>query len=166
MRARICLLVSVVLGLASAGAHAENLVDSLGVFVYPAEGQDAEQQGKDDYECFAWAKQQTGYDPMNPPEVVAQAADQGPDGARLKGAARGAAGGAIIGEIADDDAGKGAAIGATVGTLRGGRQSRLERQAQSEQAEQAATQQQSAMADQFRGAYATCMEARKYSVNY
>lgn len=166
MRIGKCVLAVSVLGLGIAAAHAQNLVDSLGVYVYPAEGQDSEQQSKDDYECFAWAKQQTGYDPMNPPEVVAQAPDQGPSGARLKGAARGAAGGAIIGEIADDDAGKGAAIGATVGAMRSGRQDRLQRQAQSEQAEQAASQQQSAMANQFRSAYATCMEARKYSVNY
>lgn len=152
--------------LASGVAYSESLSKSLNIIVYPAEGQDADQQGKDDYECFTWAKEQTGYDPMNPPEVVAQAPDQGPNGSRLKGAARGAAGGAIIGEIADDDAGKGAAIGATVGAMRSGRQDRQARQAQAQQAEQAAQQQSAANANQFKGAYATCMEARKYTVSY
>jgi len=159
-------LLLIALALTASAVHAESLTKSLGIIIYPAEGQEAEQQGKDDYECFAWAKGQTGYDPMNPPEVVAQAPDQGPSGARLRGAARGAAGGAIIGEIADDNASDGAAIGATVGAMRAGRQDRQARQAQAQQAEQAAQQQQAANADQFKGAYAACMEARNYSVNY
>jgi len=159
-------LTLLALALVSGAAHSESLTDSLGIFVYPAEGQDAGQQGKDDYECFAWAKGQTGYDPMNPPEVVAQAPNQGPSGARLRGAARGAAGGAIIGEIADDNASDGAAIGATVGAMRVGRQDRQAGQAQSQQAEQAADQQETANANGFKRAYATCMGARKYSVNY
>jgi pyruvate/2-oxoglutarate dehydrogenase complex dihydrolipoamide acyltransferase (E2) component len=166
MKPEYFVLLLTMLGLASGAAYSESLSKSLGIIVYPAEGQDAEQQGRDDYECFSWAKDQTGYDPMNPPEVVAEAPDQGPSGARLRGAARGAAGGAIVGEIADDNASDGAAIGATVGAMRAGRQDRQSRQAQAQQAEQAAQQQAAASADHFKGAYATCMEARRYAVNY
>lgn len=32
--------------------------------IYPAEGQSQEQLDKDKYECYTWAKQQTGFDPM------------------------------------------------------------------------------------------------------
>ena len=147
-------------------ASAATLASSMGIFTYPTQGQAPEQQSQDDYECFTFAKGQTGYDPMNPPQVVAQAPDQGPSGARLAGAARGAAGGAIIGEIAGNDAGKGAAIGATLGVMRGGRQARQQKQQQAQQAEQAAQQQMAGMENTFKNAYGACIEARGYSVKY
>ena len=34
-------------------------------FVYPNKGQSAQQTEQDKYACYEWAKQQTGYDPMN-----------------------------------------------------------------------------------------------------
>ncbi len=145
---------------------AATLASSMGIFTYPTQGQAPEQQSADDYQCFTFAKGQTGYDPMNPPQVVAQAPDQGPSGARLAGAARGAAGGAIIGEIADNDAGKGAAIGATLGAMRAGRADRRRRSQQAQQAEQAAQQQMSGMENTFKNAYGACIEAKGYSVKY
>ena len=33
------------------------------VFVYPKNGQNAEQQSKDRYECYRWAADQSGFDP-------------------------------------------------------------------------------------------------------
>ncbi len=35
--------------------------------IYPAQGQTQEQTEKDKYECYAWAKQQSGFDPMQQP---------------------------------------------------------------------------------------------------
>ena len=32
--------------------------------VYPAKGQSQEQTDRDKFECYTWAKQQTGFDPM------------------------------------------------------------------------------------------------------
>ena len=32
--------------------------------IYPAKGQSQEQMEKDKFECYTWAKQQTGFDPM------------------------------------------------------------------------------------------------------
>src|ERR1044072_4769162 len=67
--------------------------------VYPAKGQSSAQQSKDDAECYAWAKQNTGIDPA----AVASAAppqQTGPavgGGERARGALRGAAGGAACG---------------------------------------------------------------------
>lgn len=63
--------------------------------------------------CFTWAKNQTGIDPLNPPKVQADQVEKGPDGSTINGAAAGAAIGAIAG-----DTGKGAAIVAVVGGLR------------------------------------------------
>ncbi len=36
----------------------------LGLLAYPAKGQSADKQTKDQTECYAWAKDQTGFDPM------------------------------------------------------------------------------------------------------
>ena len=148
------------------GAQAENLASSMGIFIYPASGQSAEQQSKDDYECFMFAKGQTGYDPMNPSQVVAQAPEKGASGARAGGALRGAAAGALIGEIASDDAGKGAAIGATLGVLSGGSRARRAQAEQTKQAQQSATQQNAAIQNTFKNAYGACIEARGYSAKY
>ena len=147
-------------------ATAGSLVSSMGVYVYPAQNQTAEKQSQDDYECFGWAKEQSNYDPMNPPEVVAEAPDQGPSGARLRGAARGAAAGAVVSEITDNDTSDAMAGGAAVGAMRAGRRDRRQRQENAEQAEVAADQQESENANQFKGAYAACIEARGYSVKY
>lgn len=150
----------------AAGAHASSLVASMGIFAYPAKGQTAEQQSKDDYECFDWAKGQTGYDPMNPSQpVAATAPQQQPSGERLKGALRGAAGGAIIGEVTGNDAGDGAAVGATLGTLRGGRDARQQQAEAAQQAEQSVQQQSSAQTNQFKSAYGACMGGRGYTLN-
>jgi len=136
------------------------LSTSLGMVVFPAKGQTAQQQSQDEGECYAWSKGQTGVDPMAPPPAPAQAAAQpaqqapAADGSRLRGAARGAAAGAIIGEVASDDAGKGAAIGATAGVVAGGRQSRKNQQ-------QAASQQQ---LDLFKKGFAACLEPKGYTV--
>lgn len=161
---KLFLLTALSSVLATTQLVAETLSSSLGIFTYPAQGQSEAQMSKDDYECFSWAKDQSGYDPMSPPEPVAQPANNGPSGARLRGAARGAAGGAIIGEIADDDAGKGAAIGATLGTMRAGRDQRQAQQQQAAAADQAALQDAEQLSAGFKSAYSACMDARGYSV--
>jgi len=141
-------------------ASAQSLSSSLGVVTYPSKGQSAHQQSKDEGECFAWAKQQTGIDPM----AVASAPTQqsGPaagGGERVRGAARGALGGAAIGAIAGDT-GKGAGIGAVVGTMAGGRQARQNKAAKEEQAQNA----KAGTLQQFNKAFGVCMEGRRYAV--
>jgi len=69
------------------------------VFVYPANGQSAEQTDRDRYECHVWAVQQTGVDPSRADasayeRVVVQPAT--PPGS---GTVAGVIGGAIIGSI-------------------------------------------------------------------
>ena len=38
--------------------------------IYPAKGQSQEQMDKDKYECYSWAKQQSGFDPMQQPKAT------------------------------------------------------------------------------------------------
>jgi hypothetical protein len=159
---------------------------NIGMFAFPRNGQNADQQLKDESECYGMAKQRTGIDAQAPPPkglseeekkaAQQQAANNAPQaqGTRVRGAARGAAGGAAVGAIAGD-AGKGAAAGAVVGTMKGGAaqrsanaQSKQQAAAQTAAAqkkadEQLLAQHQEGM-DTFQRAFAACMDARNYSV--
>lgn len=129
-------------------------------FIYPSKGQTAQQQEKDKYDCYVWAKGQAGYDPMNPPQVSSGSTAGQPRA--IRGAARGAAAGAAIGAIAGD-AGKGAAIGAATGGI-----GRAARNANASQQQQAQAQQQQAsiaqLSDGYSRAYSACLEGRGYQV--
>lgn len=130
--------------------------------IYPAKGQSAAQQQKDEAECYTWAKGQTGYDPAQATQYASAPPQQEIGGERVRGAARGAAGGALIGAIAGD-AGKGAAIGAVGGTMAGGAR---QRRKQDENNQAAAQYQQAAGQQQqnFQRAYGACFEGRGYTV--
>lgn len=138
----------------------QSLSASLGVMTYPTKGQSASMQSRDEGECYAWSKQNTGIDPMAvasaPPPQSGPAAG---GGERVRGAARGAAGGAAVGAVAGDT-GKGAAVGAVAGTMSGGRQARKNKAAQQEQVQQ----QKSATLQQFNRGFSACMEGRGYVV--
>jgi len=157
------------------GAAAQSLV------IFPAKNQTPQQQARDEGECQAWAKQNTGIDPLalasaaaEPPPVAAAPPDTGRRGGeRVRGAARGAVAGAAVGAIAGD-AGKGAAIGAVGGTVTGGaRKRRNEREADQAQAEAQASAQQAAQTkasenqqklSTFNRAYSACLEGKGYTV--
>ena len=144
---------------------AQSLSSSVGLFVYPAQDQNKEKQEQDDYQCYAWAKDQSNFDPMNtrePAEVVAQ--NPGMDGSGARGALRGAARGALLGQVIDDDAGKGAAIGATLGAMRS--RSRARQQAQYDAASRNNDNQSAYLEKKggFKKAMSLCLEARGYSV--
>src|SRR5207249_1788835 len=92
-------------------------------FVYPAKGQNAQQQKKDEAECSSWAVKQSGFDPAKPPPP--QQAAQPPTtatgttpGAGVRGAARRVIAGANVG----GDAGTGAAAGAAAARAQSRRQ--------------------------------------------
>jgi hypothetical protein len=170
----------------AAAAPTWSPAQSIGMFAFPRNNQSADQQLKDEAECYGMAKQRTGIDAQAPmptgpsPEEVAaaqkQAADNAPkaQGGRVLGAARGAAGGAAIGAIAGD-AGKGAAIGSVAGTMKGGatqRQANAQSKQQSAAAAAAAQKQATEELqrqhqegiDTFQRAFSACMDARGYSV--
>jgi hypothetical protein len=145
-----------------APASGKTLTSSAGLMVYPSKGQSADQQAQDEAQCFNWARDQSGYDPMNPPPTpTAPSTSAGSDGDVARGAvggaavgaAVGAATGAIIGAIAGN-AGKGAGIGAATGLLAGGMRAHT-------QEEQRAAQQE--LANKFKRGMAVCLEARGYA---
>lgn len=159
-------ILSVVLfsfGVFSGQAQSSSISKSLGLYVFPAKGQDAAQQDADETECFKWAKQQSGYDPMNPTVAVAQDVDRSADGSAIGGAAVGAAGGAAIGAIAGD-AGKGAAIGAIVGGVRGRRSKVVGDERQQQANNQAAAAETERLAQDYNKAFTACMEGKGYKV--
>jgi uncharacterized protein YcfJ len=132
--------------------------------VYPTNNQDAATQNADESACYTWAMQQTGYDPMNPPQVVAAPVSTAPDGSAVKGAAVGSAAGAAIGAIAGD-AGEGAAIGAVVGGLRGRMHAKQSQAAQQQSNQQAAANQNAAMLNDYKKAFSACLQGKGYTVN-
>lgn len=130
------------------------------IMVYPAKGQDSATQQQDEGECFIWAKNQTGIDPMSP---VAAATPQAPQqqGRAVGGAARGA----IIGGIVDgsDGAKTGAAIGAVGGRMRQNSSNKASSQ-QAQQSTEQANQINAQNKDTFDRAYGVCLQGRGYTV--
>lgn len=145
----------------SLGAMASKKV---GLYVFPAKEQSAAQQAEDETYCYQWGVQQSGIDPLNPPNVQAQQVQTGPDGSAVGGAARGALAGVAIGAIAGD-AGKGAAIGAASGAMVGHRRSRVGRSQQQQANNQAADQAEGDMMNSFKKAYSACLQGKGYTVN-
>lgn len=131
-------------------------------YVYPAKGQSAEQQKKDEYECHQWAVKQTGFDPTKPPPPAA-APPPPPTtatGTTPGAGARGAARGAVVGEIVGGDAGAGAAAGAAAARGQSRRDNKAQAQAAGQQQQQASSSQQAG----YSKARAACLEGRGYSV--
>lgn len=127
--------------------------------VYPAKGQSAQQQKKDEGECAQWATQNTGIDPTKVQTASAPPPPTTPTGTTPGAGARGAARGAIVGGIVGD-AGAGAAAGAVAG--RG--QSRRQNAAQQQQATQQAQATQGSQMATYAKARAACLEGRGYTV--
>lgn len=143
---------------------------SLGLYVFPAKGQSADQQKQDEQGCYTWAQEQSGIDPAavkaNPDSARKAAgakADSATAGAGVRGAARGAAGGAIVGGIVGD-AGEGAAVGAVAGVARGRRAKKEAKKQAEQQAEQEANAWAAQTIDSFKKAYSACLEGKGYTV--
>jgi len=143
------------------------------VYFYPKNGQSAEQQDRDRYECYLWAVKQTGFDPSDPslaPHQRVKVAPMPPSGhgvavGAVTGAVIGAAvarpgdkaGGAVVGAIA------GATIGAASDAAREQEARRLQERYDREHA--ARTAQIERQAEDYRRAMAACLEGRGYSVS-
>jgi hypothetical protein len=141
-------------------------------YIYPQKGQSQAQQDKDKYECYGWAKNQSGFDPM----AVPRASTPGPSGQQKSvagGAVGGALGGAAIGSVAGvigggkKGLGKGAGIGAGVGGLMGG----MGTAGQNEKAsrdrrdwERTEANKYAQNRNNYDRAFAACLEGRGYTV--
>jgi hypothetical protein len=132
-------------------------------YVFPSKGQSQQKQKEDEFECYKWAVQQSGIDPLNLPKVEVKQAETGPNGAAVVGAAKGAAAGVAIGAIAGD-AGTGAAIGAVTGALAGRRAGKQAQAQQAQQAEANAKGQEQAMKDSYTKAFSACIEGKGYTI--
>src|SRR6202048_2468410 len=91
------------------------------VFVYPANGQSAEQTDRDRYECHVWAVQQPGVDPSRADASAYERVIVQPANPPGSGTAVGLIGGAILGSIIGGprNAGAGAIIGGATGAVIG-----------------------------------------------
>ena len=133
------------------------------LYVYPAKGQSADQQDKDKYECYQWAKRDTGFDPMSTPTTSTPAPTTQQ---RSGGVARGALGGAAIGGIiggSSSDAGTGALVGGLLGGVRQ-RSQNVSAQQERQQWEQQEASRYANNRNNYNRAYAACLEGRGYTV--
>jgi len=137
-------------------------------FVFPSQGQSQQQMDRDKADCIVWARQQTGFDPLQTPTATTPPPTQG---ARQGGIIRGGARGALVGTAAgaiSGNIGRGAAIGASTGALMGGFRASDQRRNQSASQQQWAQQQASIHAqerDRFNRAYIACLQGKGYTVN-
>ena len=174
MTAALAVAIASYVGAQAATATQSQAVPSLkqlGLIVYPAKGQAAEQQAKDEAECAKWAETNTGIklnssgvDPAAAGAAAKQKTAEATTGAAVGGAAKGALAGAAMGAVTGD-AGDGAAIGAIAGAI-GGRRAKKEAEAQAEaQGAKQAEQQNAALLNQFKKAAGACLSGRGYTVS-
>lgn len=136
---------------------------SLKLFVYPTKGQSQDKQKADEFECYKWATEQSGVDPMNITKTQAAPKQEGPTGAGVTGAAKGAIVGTAIGAVSGD-AGKGAAYGAIAGGVAGRRAGKQAQKQQNQQAQTTAAATDQAKIDSFKKAFSVCIEGKGYTI--
>ncbi len=131
---------------------------------YPAKEQTPKQQEQDKFECYSWAKQQSGFDPAQAGSTASAQNGAGNSAGKTAGSmAVGAAGGAAVASVTHHDAGRGAAVGALGGGLLAHKKEKQAAMA----AQQQAAQQPAARAQLKTGydrAFGACLEARGYVV--
>jgi len=138
--------------------------------VYPAQDQSEDQMEKDKYQCYSWAKNQTGFDPMKTPTTTTgpPAKEKEVWGAGKTGVAGGATG-AIVGGAARGKKGavRGGLIGAAGGALIGGARSSSQRNREQQKRkdwERKETNNYARARSEYNRAFGACMEGRGYSV--
>jgi hypothetical protein len=143
------------------------ILNAQDLMIYPAKGQSDQQQEKDKFECYGFAKKQSGFDPMALPTTsTAPPPREAKQGGVGSGAVKGGLGGVLIGAIAGDTK-KGAAIGAVGGGLVGGMRSSEQKKREThnrQQWEQSESQQYANNRNNYNRAYAACLEGRGYTV--
>jgi Glycine zipper 2TM domain len=142
------------------------------VYAYPTQGQTAEQQDRDHYECYTWATQQTGFDPSSasvPPQMRVRVVGGPPPGT---GTAVGALSGAAIGAAVSAPwaRGPGALFGALVGAAIGSSADASNAAANAQRSQEAYNynreqyMQLQQRASDYRRALGACLEGRGYNV--
>ena len=133
------------------------------LYIYPAQDQSAEQMDKDKHECYKWAKNDTGFDPMvTPTTSTAPPSGQKKSGGVVKGGLVGAATGAIIGDNRKA-ARRGAAAGGLIGGVRQSSKNTKVDQSQQQWEQQEASKYANER-NNYNRAYSACLEGRGYTV--
>mgnify|MGYP001826937637 CR=1 FL=1 len=142
------------------------------LYYYPTKGQSNEQQERDRFECYLWAKKQTGYDPSQKqlaPHQRIEIQSATPPGSDT---AIGAITGAIIGSVLSrrHDSGKSIVFGAITGAMLGAA-SEQEKRKQAEQIQQYHNAKETQnyakieiQASNSKRAMSACLEGRGYTV--
>jgi hypothetical protein len=133
------------------------------VFIYPQKGQSAEQQDKDEFECYKWARDNSGFDPMAAPTAGSPPPrkDEKSYGV-LKGAAVGAVGGKVFGNSKKTTR-TAAAAGGLLGGVRQHQHNSREQQ-KVEDWERREASNYASNRSNYNRAYAACLEGRGYTV--
>jgi len=143
------------------------------VYFYPNKGQSEAQQDRDRYECYRWARKQTGFDPSAAGLAPHQRVRVIPTAPPGRDTAAGAVTGAILGAVVSPPGrtAGGAVVGAVAGGMVGAasdaaRQEQVERVQQRydrQQAQRMARIEQ--QASSYRRAMTACLEGRGYTVH-
>ena len=160
------LMVLILFGVPAAPVLAQDPI------VFPAKGQTNEQMEKEKFQCYEWAKGQTGFDPMASPTTTSPEPNprmRNTAARTATGAGVGAAGGALIGALAGG--GKGAGIGALAGGVAGGAFGGLRSSSKNKQAREQKAQWRQQQASQYaqrrntyNRAYTACLQGKGYTV--
>jgi len=129
---------------------------------YPSRGQTPDQQERDQYACYGWARQRSGFDPaLTPASVTTASTTSQTRSSTSGGLALGALKGATAARLMNGSANRGALLGGLGAGIR-------KRNAAAVQAESSSASQQDAVSQQARDhyarAYAACMSGRGYAV--
>jgi hypothetical protein len=182
MNSRILIFLGALLGgVAVASAQSNTLAATIGIHVFPADGQDSAEQSRDEASCFEWAVDSTGSDPFDlsrqsasqeaAAERAAQQARTAGQGNAARSAVRGAVAGSVVGNVFGSSSRSrknirqaSAVIGAGVGAAnREMEQAQAAAAANRAAGRAAATEQQ---IDSFRKAFSACMEANDYVARF
>ena len=139
----------------------KGMASTVGLYVYPKNHQNANQQLTDESQCYTDAKSQTGFDPnatAPAPEAKAQNQKSG-DHSMAQGAARGA----VISGATGGDPAAGARRGAIIGGIKSKRKQKQETEQAEKKADANKTQQQQQL-DNFKRSLSACLDSRGYSV--
>lgn len=145
---------------------------SVQVYFYPTRGQSAAQQDRDRYECYTWARQQTGFDPSAPQLAPHQRLQVEPNPPIGQDTAAGAVTGAVLGAVVASPGrtAEGAVVGAIAGSVIGAtsdaaRQEQAERvQSQYDRRDAKRMARMEQQAAGYRRAMGACLSGRGYRV--
>jgi hypothetical protein len=160
----ICLSIIILLACLAGPVLAQEVI------IYPAKGQSEDQMEKDKFECYSWAKKETGFDPMEIPTATAPPPKkEAQKGGAGRGAVVGGATGAVVGGIVSGGKGaaKGAVIGGGSGALLGGMRREKQRNKEEQARQQWEREQGNAYMQKrttYNRAYGACLEGRGYTV--